>query len=201
MKRKMTFRRILNIFTTVLLIISIAVVVFVFITRITGHVPSVFGYSVYHVQTNSMEPTLQVGDVILDKKVAAEDIHKDDIITFDCLSGELAGQTITHRVVTEPEYKGGVYYYQTQGDKPGAALDEKITYDQVEGVYLTKIPLLGKLYTFFLSPYGLIVFILIILVLFGYEMISLVVSYKSLDEKDDDYYEPKPKKPRKKRKK
>ncbi len=201
MKQKSKFRKISSILSTVLLVAVILLLVVIFITRLTGNVPSIFGYSVFRVQTDSMTPFLEVGDVIIDKKVPAEEIKKGDIITYDCLSGDLAGQTITHRVVTDPESRNGTYYFQTQGDREGAPLDDIISYDQVEGKFVNKLPWLNKLYTFFLSPYGLITFILIIVVLFGYEMISLIVSYKSLDEKDDDYYEPKAKKRSKKRKK
>lgn len=201
MKRKNKVKRIFNLLSTVLLVALILLVVVIFIMRITGHVPSIFGFTVYRVQSDSMEPVLMVGDVIIDKKVAPEEIQKGDIITYDSYMGTLAGQTITHRVVTEPECRNGTYYYQTQGDRAGAPLDDVISYDQVEGKYITKVTWLNSVYSFFLSPYGLITFILIIMVLFGYEMISLVVSYRSLEEKDDDYYEPKPKKPGKKRKK
>lgn len=200
MKKGNKIRKVFNILCTVLLVALIILVVVIFIMRITGNVPKVFGYSVFRVQTDSMTPTLQVGDVIIVKDVAADQIHQDDIITFKCLSGELAGQSITHRVVTEPECRSGTYYFQTQGDRAGAPLDDVISYDQIEGKYIGKITWLNKVYSFFLSPYGLISFILLIIVLFGYEMIRLVVSYKSFDEKDDDYYEPKPKKQSKKRK-
>lgn len=200
MKKKGTFRKVFNIITTIILITVIAVVVIVFIVRLTGNVPSLFGYSVFRIRSDSMTPTLLVDDVILDKKVKPQDIHIGDIITYDCISGDLAGQTITHRVVEEPEVRGGIYYYRTKGDKEGAVLDAEIEYSLVQGKYVCTIPLLDKIYTFFLSPYGLIVFIFIILALFGYEMISLILSYRSLDIKDDDYYEPKPKKKSKKRK-
>ena len=140
MKQKTTFRKISGILSTVLLVAVILLLVVIFITRITGHVPSVFGYSVFRVQTDSMTPFLQVGDVIIDKKVPAEEIKKGDIITYDCLSGDLAGQTITHRVVTDPESRNGTYYYQTQGDREGAPLDDIISYDQVEGKFVNKLP-------------------------------------------------------------
>ncbi len=194
-------RKAINIIATVILVLLIVIVVLVFVARISGKTPSLFGYHVYRVQTDSMEPTLSVGDVILVKNTAAEDIQNGDIITYRCLSGELEGQTITHRVVKEPEQRDGVYYYQTKGDKNGAKLDDEISYDQVEGKYLNTMPWVDKMYTFFLSPAGLIVFIGLIVVLFGYEMISLIIAYKSVDEKDDDYYEPKPKKESQKRKK
>ena len=194
-------RKVINIITTVLLVVLIVLVVFIFVARITGNNPSFFGYHVFRVQTDSMEPTLNVGDVIIVKSTPAEEIEVGDIITYKVVSGNLAGQTITHRVVQEPEQRDDMYYFTTKGDKTGAVEDEEVPYDRVEGKYIRTVPMLDKVYSFFLSPAGLIVFIGIILLLFGYEMISLITSYRSLDEKDDDYYQPKPKKPRKKRKK
>ena len=108
---------------------------------------------------------------------------------------------ITHRVVEDPIVQGGVYWFRTRGDKEGASTDPAITYDQIEGKYVRSLPLLNKLYSFFLSPYGIIVFVFLIVALFGYEIISLIVSYKTLDEKDEEYYAPPNRKPRHKRKK
>lgn len=194
-------KKVFNVLTTVLLIALIVLVVFIFISRVTGNTPTILGYRIYRVQTDSMTPTLKVGDVILSKKTTAEDIHLGDIVTYDAVDGQMAGKTITHRVVEEPEVRDGVYYFRTRGDKEGATLDPEISFEQVEGKYVRTLPLLDKMYTFFLSPGGLIAFIAIIIVLFGYEMISLIMSYKDIDEKDDDYYAPPNRKPKKKRKK
>ena len=194
-------KKIFNVITTIILILLILVVIAVFIARMSGATPSIFGYSVFRVQTDSMEPTLMIGDVILSKKVPAEEIKVGDIITYDCLTGTLEGQTITHRVVLDPEERDGMYYFVTQGDKDGAMQDAEVSFEQVEGKYVQTLPLLDKLYTFFLSPYGLITFVFIIVALFGYEMISLVLSYKHINEYDEDYYAPKNKKKSKKRKK
>ena len=194
-------RKIVNILTTVLLVLMVALVIFVFISRASGHTPSIFGNRIYRVQTDSMVPTLEVGDVILVRDADPEDIHNGDIITYRVTSGELAGQTITHRVAQDPEVRNGVYYYRTKGDREGAVMDAEISYDQVEGKYVNTLAFLNKMYSFFLSPTGLIVFIGIIILLFGYEMISLIISYKATDEMDEEYYAPKNKKPSKKRKK
>ncbi|MDO4748580.1 MAG: hypothetical protein Q4A12_05340, partial [Eubacteriales bacterium] len=40
------------------------------------------------------------------------------------------------------------------------------------------LPFVDWLYSFFLQPYGLLIFILIIVALFGFEIISLIISYK-----------------------
>ena len=194
------FRKVINILSTILLILLILLVIFLFIMRITGNSPSIFGYHVFRVSSGSMEPVLVKGDVILVKTVPADEISKNDIITYKSREGQMEGEMITHRVVTEPKVVEGTYYFQTQGDAEGASLDPVVSYEQVEGKYVRKVPLIDKLYSFFLTPYGLITFIFIIILLFGYEMISLILTYRSIDIKDDDYYEPKPKKKSKKRK-
>lgn len=193
-------RKILNIVSTVILILVIAIVIVVFICRLNGNSPSIFGYHIFRVTTGSMEPTLSIGDVILVRETAPDDIHKDDIITYKGKSGELAGMMITHMVIQEPYQEGDEWHYRTQGIVKGSVPDPEITYEQVEGKFQSKITFLNGIYTFFLSPYGLITFILVIMVLFGYEMISLILSYRKIEEKDDDYYEPKQKKKSKKRK-
>ena len=193
-------RKILNVITTVILILLVALVIFIFIARLSGQVPSILGYHVFRVQTGSMEPTLAVGDVILVKECKPEDIHLGDIITYRSDQGQTKGAEVTHQVIKDPYEENGVWHIQTQGIANSAA-DPEITFDQVEGKYVRTIPYINNLYSFFLSPGGLIVFIAVIVVLFGYEMISLVMSYKSIDEEDDDYYAPPNRKPKKKRKK
>ena len=180
-------KRIFKIFTTVILIALIVLVAFMFFTRLTGNAPSLFGYHFFRVSSGSMEPELMIGDVILTKDTPPEGIKKGDIITYKSESGEMKGYEITHRVVTEPSVTDGVYKYQTQGDAKGAPLDPVITYDQVVGKYICKIPLIDKLYSFFLTKFGLITIVAVIIVAFGYEMISLFLSYRSFDKKADEY--------------
>jgi signal peptidase len=180
-------KKIFNIISTVFLILLIILVAMMFFARFTGNSPSVFGYHFYRVATGSMEPTLMTGDVILVKEAPAESIAKDDIVTYKAKSGEMTGREVTHRVVAEPEIKDGVYWFQTQGDRSGAPLDPRITYDQIIGKFVTKLPILDKVYSFFLTPYGLIAVVAVIIVLFGFEMISLFSTYKNIDEIDEKY--------------
>lgn len=195
------FRKIVNIVTTVLLVVLVLLVILIFITRATGNSPQIFGYRIFRVSSGSMEPELSVGDVILVHTANPDEIHEGDTITYKGDRGDLKDVMVTHKVVEEPYEQNGVWRYQTQGIVAGAIKDPEITYEQVQGKYIKKITFLNGIYTFFLSPAGLITFILIILVLFGYEMISLILSYKSIDVKDEDYYAPPAKKKSKKRKK
>lgn len=194
------FKKILNVLSTIILIILIVVVVFVFKARISGDAPNVFGYQIYRVSSGSMSPSLEIGDVILVKKTPPELIKKGDIVTYRGAKGDFTDKIITHMVVEEPKLIDGVYHFQTKGIAADTVPDPEITDKQVLGVYQQKIPVLNYLYSFFLTDFGLIAFIGVIVVLFGYELISLILSYKALDNYDDEYYEPKQKKKSKKKK-
>ena len=194
-------RKIVNIISTVLLIVLIILVIFIFYTRATGGVPELFGYQIYRVQTGSMSPTLEIGDVILSRRIEPSDIHKGDIITYRGTEGEMKDKLITHEVISEPVLgSGGDYTIHTQGTVKGALPDPAIDGDQVMGKYISTLKVLNHLYSFFLSPYGLIVFILVIVGLFVYEMISLVLSYNSLDDETPGGSEKKQQKKAKKKK-
>ncbi len=178
-------KKIINGISIAILVFLVIIVLFSFASRIMGNAPSVFGYYIFSVSSDSMEPTLMTGDVILVHSVNAEEIKKDDIITYKSKDGSMYGREVTHRVVIDPEIKNGTYYYQTQGDSKGAPLDKKITYDQVEGKYVAKLALIGKFYSFIRTPLGIVVLLGFILLLFGYEIISLFISDKKFDEADE----------------
>ena len=127
-----------------------------------------------------------VGDVILVRSADAQDIRNGDIVTYKSQSGSMYGREVTHRVVTEPVIKDGTYYFQTQGDVQGAPLDKPITYDQIEGKFVRKLNIITKLYGWISTPVGVVIFVAVIILLFGYELISLIVSYKTVDEKGDE---------------
>lgn len=182
------FKKILNALTTVLLIVLIALVVFVFISRIKNESPSVFGYHIFQVSSGSMEPELMTGDVILDKEVDPSEIQVGDIITYKGMKGDLENKIVTHKVKEVKITSDGRRHFITQGIAKGAIEDPEFDESYVIGKYQRKIPLLNHLYTFFLSDYGLIAFVGLIVILFAYEIISLIFSYKSVNESilDDD---------------
>lgn len=183
------FKKIVNVLSVIVLVFLVVFVLFTLASRIMGNTPSVFGYYVFRVSSDSMEPTLSIGDVILVHSVDAEDIAKEDIITYKSKDGSMYGRDVTHRVVTDPVAKNGTYYFQTQGDANGAPLDKAITYDQVEGKYVRKLTVVGKIYGFLSTPVGVCVFIGVIVLLFGYELISMMVSFKKIDDVETEVYD------------
>lgn len=177
-------KKISSIIGTILLVVLIAVVIVMFDARISGEAPSIFGYQVFRVSSESMEPELMVGDVILVKEATVEDIKKGDIVTYKGEEDTFSGKLITHKMLEDPQYVDGRYVFKTSGIYDGAIPDPEWYEDQLVGEYVRKVPFVDKVYTFFLTPYGLIAFIVVIMVLFGYELIALILSYKDLDEDD-----------------
>lgn len=118
---------------------------------------SVFGYKVFVIVSGSMEPTFDVGDLIITKET--DNIQKNDIITF-----KEENQSVTHRVI-EIINDNGIKKYKTKGDNNDSQDDALVNVEQIEGVYKLKINKIGKLLLHFRNPV-LIIIILIIIYIF-----------------------------------
>lgn len=103
-----------------------------------GITPSIFGIKTFTIISGSMEPTINIDDIIITKNADKSDIKSGDIITF-----KSNNEIVTHRVI-DIEQSGDKLIYTTKGDKNEVTDIVKIEYNQIEGKYLGKIPLLGK---------------------------------------------------------
>ena len=101
----------------VLILLLSVLVLYLLIARISGGIPSFFGYSVVRIVTPSMDPKIPVGSFVLIKRIAPEEVSPGDIITFytDDPDPQVAGKTITHRVLSV-SVDNGKYVFNTQGD-------------------------------------------------------------------------------------
>jgi len=171
--------KVLRIIKNVILGTLIAFFTLVLITsmiaRFTGSSPSLFGHSLYRVSSGSMKPELQVGDVILVKNFDGKQAEKDDIVTYVAQSGEMKGLLITHRVVKAPYQQGDEYYVVTKGDANDTA-DDPVNVSQIQGKMLFKIGILKYLFDFFVTPWGLIAIIALVLLAFSNEIVIFVKS-------------------------
>lgn len=120
------------------------------------------GFRSFIITSDSMEPVLEVNDLIVIKQVDEEDIQKNDIITFYTYLSEI-GQYgyVTHNVVDIIEQEGETVYI-TQGerhysDSVDRWFDENgdpinITIEEVEGEYVFKIPKVGYIKALIIDP-------------------------------------------------
>lgn len=167
-------RLIKNIICWVLIIVLAFTLIVFLTTRIQGNTPSVFGYSIYRISSGSMEPELMIGDVILDKVVNDEtEIAVGDVITFEGGS-QFDGKLVTHKVIKAPYTdENGNTMLQTHGIA-NELDDTPISIDQVRAKMICKIPYIDTLYNLFLSPCGLLIMILLIILVFIDEIINIV---------------------------
>ena len=167
-------RAIKNIVCWLLIIALALTVILSMVTRFSGKTPSVFGYTLPRVSTGSMIPTLEIGDVILSRTVSdVSEVKEGDIITFKG-GAQFSNNHVTHRVVVAPYTDdNGKLVLQTKGDNNNA-VDPVIRADSVESVFLNKVGILTKMYEIFLSPWGLIIFIALLLLVFFDELINVV---------------------------
>lgn len=101
--------------------------------------PNFFGIKTYTIVSGSMEPELQIGDIVIVKELNESDIQVGDIISFR------QGQSVvTHRIV-EIKKNDEKQTYVTQGDNNNVEDKEETEYDMIEGKLVGKIPFLGKI--------------------------------------------------------
>lgn len=175
MKKNKVFRiikLIKNIICWTLIAVLVFTLVLFFMSRINGSTPSVFGYSIFRVSSGSMEPELMVGDIILDKTVDnPEDLKVGDVITFK--SSDYGDLLVTHKVIKAPYEENGKLMLQTKGIA-NEVEDKPISVDNVKGIMICKVDYLDTVYNVFLSPWGLLILIALIVIIFFDEIITIV---------------------------
>ena len=154
--------KVLSYFALVLLFIVAVILVFYILTnqiaRMNKTQPIV---GLYTIVSPSMEPTINVYDVILEFKVEEEkDLEIGDIITFYSDVLDTGGYTVTHRIKDIKEIDGEKCYI-TKGDNNQSEDDGCTTFDDIVGKVEYVIPKLGKVQFFLSSKIGWICVILI----------------------------------------
>ena len=135
------FKFIWNIFVKILTVIIILVSLIIVVQKVTNNQESFLGFRIFRVQTGSMIPKYQVGDVILVKEVDPDKIQIGDDITYEGKLGSMKGLLVTHRVI-DIEEENGKRIFHTKGIANNLE-DPVISEDQVNGVVQTKMYLLS----------------------------------------------------------
>ncbi len=181
------FKKILSILQKVLIGLFILLMVSVLVMRLKGNNPHIFGYSLYVIISPSMEPSLEVGDVILSKKIKDySDLEVNDVVTYRGEVGSYKDKIITHQIIEIIEADGH-YRFKTQGTKEGAQVDPEISEDQLISKMLFEVPLLGS---FMSLMNNRIVFFFVIIVplavMLVLEFKNFVKVLKTEEEEEDE---------------
>jgi len=123
-----------------------------------------FGVKPLIVMTGSMEPNYNIGDLIIVKEIAKENININDVITYSLENGK---DTVTHRVV-EIVNQDGETMYRTKGDNNNSADSELVKYSQVQGTIFLKIDKIGAFITKFITGAGIVTVLIIFAAVYMY---------------------------------
>ncbi|MBO5358866.1 MAG: signal peptidase I [Clostridia bacterium] len=146
------FMRGYRIFVSIVAAIALVMVLLIAGVRLIGLTP-------YTVISGSMEPVYHVGSVIYVKKAQPEKLKVKDPITF-----YLDGATVTHRIIEIENTENGLRFY-TKGDANNTADGGFVTPDEIIGVPVLHIPVLGYIFNFVQRPPGLYIVVGVVLLL------------------------------------
>ncbi|GAA2237434.1 signal peptidase I [Herbiconiux moechotypicola] len=104
-------------------------------------VPAAVGGRPLTVLTQSMEPTLPPGTLVIVRPEAAADIRLGDVLTYQLVSGEPA--VVSHRVVGKTVSTDGSTTFVTRGDNNDVADEKPVQEVQIVGTVWYSVPLLG----------------------------------------------------------
>ena len=131
---------------------------FILLNILSMNNKSLFGFRIYRVISGSMQPALQIGDVIIIKE--ANNYAEKDIITYD--NGLT---TITHRIKS---INGDEII--TEGDANDAP-DKPITRDRILGKYFFRISTFS---VFSIMLTGKTIYLIMMLVLFAIVLFAII---------------------------
>ncbi len=178
-KKGIKIKTVIEICTSVCLILMFVVLSVSFISRLTGKNNGIFGFHINIIVTDSMEPEIKVGDIIVSRSYKGQDLEKGDVVTYVAKSGEKAGELITHKIV-DISGSGDDMKVTTRGVNPNVTSnDAPIRADEIVSVMVYKTVLLKYVYKVLTHPAGFLFFVILPLVatIIG-ELVSVIKQYK-----------------------
>lgn len=97
-KSNAALKKLLSAFEWLLLAASFGLVVYAFVCTARGKAVTVAGYSLLHVITGSMEPTISVGDYVIVKHEDSSTLVAGDIIAYYTKDPQIYGLPVIHRI-------------------------------------------------------------------------------------------------------
>lgn len=135
------FKVLWNILSKIITILIIFVSIIIVVQKVTNNKESFFGYRIFRVQTGSMIPKYNIGDVILVKEKDIDKIKVGDDVTYKGESGSVKGLLVTHRVIDIEEVEGKKAFH-TKGIANNLE-DPVVSGNQINGVVQTKLYILS----------------------------------------------------------
>ena len=165
---------------TIVTVILLMLLLVILVQKVSKNNLSVGGYRVFMIVSGSMVPEYNIGDILVSKEVEPSTINLNDNVVYRGEKGDMAGITVTHKVVGK-SLQNGVYHFITKGVANEIA-DPEITQSQIYGKIIYKTVLFSVLSTFMLNPVAYYLIFIVIGLLVSYQIVKIIYE----DEDDDD---------------
>ncbi len=152
--------------------IGILIAIFIVFKLVFAFIPPFNDYSVFAIQTDSMDPIIAVGDIVIVKEINSEDIEVGDIMAFSVdITGDGEDDVVVHYIAEIDTFNDELVF----NTKPHVSdLQDSWTIEERDliGIYKYQVNGIGKVLLFAQSWVG-IVFILvdIIIISIAYDML------------------------------
>lgn len=175
--------KVFGIVSSVFLVVCVAFLLYSTISYSQTGLVNFFGYSFHTILTPSMEPEIKVGDLVIVKRVAFEEINVGDDILFKCQDSSLPiyGQYVVHRV---KEINEDTRDFTTYGINNNGNIEE---HSVAEGKVVKVSSSLGSVFSFITQGRNILFVVAIFgIVIFGFmEFCSVIANSAKLKAEKD----------------
>ncbi|MBQ6381565.1 MAG: signal peptidase I [Clostridia bacterium] len=190
---------VIDIFIFLVVIIS-AIIAIISVSASKTGVANFFGYVPFSVQTDSMSPAFEAGDLIVSKKMDTQgadidyEFKKGDVVTFWTTIEDDNGnkETVmnTHRILDlVPDREGKIYAYETKGDNNLVKDKETVNKAAIVALWSTgdqpgiKVAKLGSVLAFLRKPSGFFIAVVIpMIIFFIYELVRFITNFMNYNK-------------------
>jgi len=168
-----------------LMVVSAFLVFYVFSSKYYQSKGKMPPFALYTIVSSSMEPTIDVYDVVFIKKTNPSKLVKGDIITFYSSNPFFGNTPITHRIEKVINEEDDIYF-EVKGDANEIPDQELVLSSNVIGRVYFRLPAFGKIQYFIASKGGLLLAIMIpaVFVLF-YDSFKILKEIKHFKERKE----------------
>jgi signal peptidase len=144
-------------------------------------VPDIGGFVPLIVLTDSMEPDIQNGDLVICRTKKADSVEVGDVIAFYDPAG--SGTSIVTHEVVELVTENGSIKFRTKGIANNREDASLVPVSNFIGVLMIRLPKLGKVAMFMQTPAGIVVCIAIpLLLIIGYDCVRHILYDKEFEK-------------------